>query len=98
MRMGGGLNWLEILCNVDPLYYRYFQNSSCFGVSLFLPMLNMQKDLKNIKSLKIIECLYLVLFRCVKPTIHLHLMPRSRRRGAILPLPNTLSRRGAQLK
>jgi hypothetical protein len=34
----------------------------------------------------------------VKLTAHLHLVPRSRMRGAIPPLPNTPSWRGAQLK
>jgi hypothetical protein len=33
----------------------------------------------------------------VKLTTHLHLVPRSRIRGAIPPLPNTPSRRGAKL-
>jgi hypothetical protein len=34
----------------------------------------------------------------VKLTIHLHLVPMSKMRGAIPPLPNTPSWRGAQLK
>jgi len=34
----------------------------------------------------------------VKLTTQFHLVPRSRMRGATLPLPNTPSRRGAQLK
>jgi hypothetical protein len=35
--------------------------------------------------------------RSLKLTTHLHLIPRSRMRGAILPLPNTPSWRGAHL-
>jgi hypothetical protein len=34
----------------------------------------------------------------VKLTTHLYLVPKSRMRGAITPLPNTPSRRGARLK
>jgi hypothetical protein len=34
----------------------------------------------------------------MKLTTHLHLVSTSRMRGAIPPLPNTPSRRGAQLK
>jgi len=34
----------------------------------------------------------------VKLTAHLHQVPMSRMRGAILPLPNTPSSRGARLK
>jgi hypothetical protein len=34
----------------------------------------------------------------VKLTTHLHLVPGSKKRGAIPPLPNTPSWRGAQLK
>jgi hypothetical protein len=36
--------------------------------------------------------------RGVTLTTHLHLVPRSRMRGAVTPLTNTPSRRGAQLK
>jgi hypothetical protein len=36
--------------------------------------------------------------RGVKLTTHFHPLPRSRMRGAILPLPNTPSWRGAQLR
>jgi hypothetical protein len=35
---------------------------------------------------------------CLKLTTHLHLLPRSRMRAAIPPLPNTLSWHGAELK
>jgi hypothetical protein len=39
-----------------------------------------------------------VKWRGVKPNAHLHLAPRPWMRGAIPPLPNTLSWRGSQLK